>query len=671
MELSPKELKERAIEILRRRYEEQYAQLADIDERLEEYYLDLYNHSTTLKGDPEDWHNMNELLCAIKLLRLLRTYEFNHEKVREVIFDGEGEWRQDGRMWRHVKGGLRQPGRQQPQVYRWLPFQVFMLVSMYGPQTWIDTGNEAGTRDLLPTEREQDGTIWDLRRLCTHFIAFMPRKTNKTGFSAITNCEDFMRGDADAQVYCAANAQQQSKTLFQRTVDLIRQLDPQGRRIRFTATEVNWKPGQFRSATLQATSAGGKTKDGLFASRVSGDEYGSASYINNRSDMGELMNVLQSSMGPRREPMTVITTTAGNIKAGPFVDLLAQTKAELLRELDYDAGTDTPTVEGDRRMCLLLEPDRWDIEDEDHLLTAPNVRRKVNPALGIIVQNQFYDQAVIDARNDPQTRRETISKLFNVYCTDTVKEWIKPEEIRLLQQPMCIDDCLYQDGWDVFVGSDFSKGDDLNGNSYLAVRWNEQLQEVEFFADMDSYMSAEAIQESPYRALLEKWVAEGWLHSVPGKTFDPVVAVNRIIELSDKGLNFRAFGYDPYNAKTVVNAISQWLYDLELAPEQYIIPVRQNFATYNAPVAEFDYMVHRSLTNRQTGETEHCPMIHFSRNPMWPWQFGNAVLAESTDGMENHKPVKRTASAKVDNVQMLLSAIVLYDQSEWMDSRRK
>ena len=44
----------------------------------------------------------------------------------------------------------------------------------------------------------------------------------------------------------------------------------------------------------------------------------------------------------------------------------------------------------------------------------------------------------------------------------------------------------------------------------------------------------------------------------------------------------------------------------------------------------------------------------------------NIELAESTDGMGNLKPVKANSSAscKVDNVQMLLSALILHDAAD-------
>jgi phage terminase large subunit-like protein len=246
-----------------------------------------------------------------------------------------------------------------------------------------------------------------------------------------------------------------------------------------------------------------------------------------------------------------------------------------------------------------------------------------------------------------------------MYVTATMTEWLTPDEIRKLQLDMRIDDCVGDD-WVVFAGLDFSKGDDLNGVSYLAYNTSSG----DFFADMDSYMSEEAVDQSPLRELFLKWSSDGWLHVVPGSTFDPSWPVNRIIELSNKGVNFHSFLYDPYNAKIVMNALGQWVFDLGVEPKDVIIPARQNFATYNPVVNEFDYMVKRSSYDGEKQVAD--PMIHFSMNPLWPWEFGNCVLAESNDGMENRKPVKRqqSSSGKVDNVQMLLSALMGFDLAQ-------
>lgn len=658
------QLKQQALNMLWQQVASQRGMLTDIDIRLTEYYDDLCTPPEGVEGvegDCHPYHNMYEMLCALKFLRLLRQYDLNVELVHDVIYKYEGRWEQHGKMWRHVRGGVKHPGDRGDTYYRLRPFQVFILSAMFGPHVWIDTRAEAGTREMLPTEKEMEGTIWDWRRLCTEFTLYTPRKTAKTQLSAFVQFWFFMNADDNAECYCTANSADQSKILFGRTANLIRQLDPKEQRIRFTATQVNWKPGQFRSASLSALSAGGKTKDGTFAQLCSADEFGSAGYVNGKSDMGKLVSVIESSMAPRREPMTFISTTAGTIESGPFKDKLDGIHIDL--EGEVERGGENPDhtlmqVE-DRHMQLLLEPDAWEY-DEDILFELKTIRQKINPMLGIVCQHSFYDDEISKARKEPEKKNDVIAKDFNVYSASKVTEWLKADDIRAIQIDRRIDECTDEEGWIVFGGLDFSKGDDLNGTSYLAVN----LQTGEFFGDLDAYMSEDAVNRSPLRELFLKWAEEGWLHIVPGKTFDPSWPVNRIIELNNKGINFLMFGYDPYNAKIVINALSQWVFDLGLDPKQIIIPVRQNFATYNPAVNEFDYMVKRAIPHPD-GTYTPDPLIHLSKNPMWPWQFSNCVLQESGDGMGNRKPVKGGPdSAKIDNVQMLLSALLCYDINE-------
>lgn len=652
--------KGQAIEVLRRHFAEQREQLREIDSRLEQYFSDVCEHSSIEEGDENDRHNLYEVLGAVKFLRLLRTYEFNTQKVQKVISLREGKWRRtaDGH-WEYEGGGIKCPGTSGEKVYRWQPWQVMALSSVFGFKTWIDTRVNAGEREMLKTEKVSEGRIYDLRRLCTDFTAFLPRKTDKTGLSAYIQLWFFFFEDYNAEIYCCANAKSQAELLYNRTRQMMQQIDNTNR-LRKTATVCDWRQ-QYKgvhNSELRPLSAGGKTKDGMFAQLCCADEFGSSPYVKERSDMKALVDVVMSSTGPRREPLLFTTTTAGRITAGPFIDKLEALHRLLEKEIDYAYGIDSPELSGDRTLALLLEPDEWEKQDEQLLLSSRTVRRKVNPMLGLTVQHQSYDDEIAKARLSGDTG-EVISKYFNVYQSARTTEWLKAEQIRALQIERRIDECTEQEGWTVFAGMDFSKGDDLNGVSYLAMRWRED-GEAEFYADMDSYMSQEAVESSPIRELLRQWAERGWLHIVPGKTFDPSWPVNRIINLHHKGVNFLGFGYDPYNAKTVVNALGQWLFDIGVDPKQVISPVRQNFASYNSAVNEFDYMVKRA-----GADGEPRPMIRFSQNPMWPWQFSNTVLAVSNDGMENRKPVKgAAASAKVDNVQMLLSALILYDAAE-------
>lgn len=629
--------------------------LRHIDPRLLQYFDDI--------AEKPSLHNGYEILCAVKFLRLLRTYEFNERRVQQIIKLREGEWQQDERgRWHHVRGGIKCPGTDTAHVYRWQPFQVFVLASVFGFHTWFDTGVQAIDKpELLLTERErEDGMVEDFRRLCNYFVLYTPRKTDKTGMSAFIQVVFFLMGDYNSEIYCCANAEFQSRILYGRTRFMLKDADTK-QRFDMTSKAIQWKPKfhQVRNAMIMPLTAGGKTKDGPFAELVNWDELGSSPYTNGKSDMMNLVNVMRSSMGPRREGLTFGTTTAGTITSGPFIDMLAGLHQNLLLELKFDSGEETPTLSQDRQLCLLLEPDDWEKYDEELLLTSKDIRRKINPMLGITCQHQFYEDSISDMYNGKMTRGELFSKLFNVYSSNTVKGWLTPDDIRPLQIERRIDDCSRSYGWMVWAGFDFSKGDDLNGVSYLA--YNPRT--GEFFADMDSYMSEKAVNESPLRELLLKWAADGWLHIVPGQTFDPSWPVNRIIELDGKDVEFFGFGYDPFNAKMVINALSQWVFDIELDPKQMIVPVSQKFGNYSPAVKEFDYMVRRSRDDGM-GHQIPDPMIHFSQNPLWPWQFGNVMLQESNDGMENLKPVKRDANGKVDNVQMLLSALILYDAAE-------
>ena len=661
--MTPKE-KQQAIDQLREAVSRHHALLEDIEPRLAEYYDHLCQHTGTEKGDPDDLHNGYELLCALRLLRLLQTYPLNREKIDQVLYMGEGEWRRDGQgYWQHVEGGLGQPGRHGPEVYRWEPFQVFMIVAMYGPMAWIGTETYEGDRRPTDTERVNPTTreIEDLRRLCTRFILYGPRKINKSGFAAITNVEDFMFGDYDAQVVCTANSQEQSKILFNKTKDLLQQLDPvtgrkfNGKYLNYTATEVKFMAGKYRAAELIAIPAGGKMPDGKFASRSAEDEYGSAGYTNGRSDMGQTAAVIESSMGPRREPMTVITTTASLITSGPFMEMLEATHRLLLQELKYPTGEATPTLAEDRQMCLLLEPDEWEAEDEDYLLTSKSIRRKINPMLGKIVQHSFYDTQAAESRMDETKKRETIAKLFNVYRSGRITKWIKGEEVARLQVDRRIDDCTKDQGWVVFTGLDFSLGGDWNGPGWLAARRHPSGRGTEFFADCDVWISEEEYNDSPLHPLYEQWVKGGWMHVSPGKTFQPELFVGRLDELIKKGVQFMFFGYDKYKSKVPINVLKSYLQaTLGIQnPEPYVQVVSQLNSEFNGPTEDLYNIMFAPV-----------PFISYSSSPLWPFCFNNAML--EIDNRENKRPVKanQSASCKIDPIQCIIMALDLYERYE-------
>ena len=651
-----KEEKVKAYDLLVSKTQEMGEMLQNIEERLFDYYEDIALNI--------EYHNAYEILGALKFLRLLRTYELDIETFQDVIFKYEGRWEQYyGGYWHHIEGGLKHPGTTGPQFYRLQPFQVFVLASMFLLKVWINTESEGGTRDMLPTERARNGYIEDLRRLCTEFTLFTPRKTAKTQLSAFIQFWYFMSGDENAECYCCANASDQAKILFSRTKDLIHQMDPKERRIRFTASQVNWKPGQFRTASLTALSAGGKTKDGLFAQLCSADEYGSAAYVNGASDMGKLVSVVESSMGPRREPMTFISTTAGINTTGPFVDKLQGIRALLEHEIDPDAYHDLST---DRQMCLLLQPDDWEIQDTETLLTSKDVRRKVNPMLGVIVQHSFYEDEVAKARQNPEKMNEVICKLLNVYQGARVTKWLQGDQVRPRQCERRIMDCWASQGWRVFCGLDFGGTNDLWAAGYLAVNYQQQDPVNRFFFDVDLWITEKAFLESPNRPLYEMWVRDGWMHVCPGEVFSHEMAVNQIMYragYNERGelavppahqIDIRKFGYDPAQSIQPINTLKAWLQSLGIDPDglkSMVVPVPQTFVATNGVIQEVEYM----LLNAE-------PWLQLSANPAIPWMFQNCKIETSPNELQ--KVLKSGEHNKVDGIHALLDAVWLFDLNE-------
>lgn len=650
MEESPKERKAKAVGMLKAVTNDGLLdEFAQIDTRLAEYFASLRNHSAT--GD--DLHNYYEILSGLRFIRMFKTYEFDERKVRQVIRLREGEWKKEGGRWQHISGGLIQEGDRM-QVYRWEPFQVFILASVFGFKKWTNTEVRPYERELLPTEKVDGGWIWDLRRLCRDFTFFSPRKTDKTGMSAFIQVVFFLFEDSDGEEYCCANSSDQSKILYERTRGMVRQLDNNGQRIRQTATVCDWRPAyrNVRSTSIRPLTAGGKTKDGFRANLCCADEYGSAAWVKGRSDMKQLVDVIESSMGPRREPLTFTTTTAGTITDGPFVEKLASLHALLERETDYDLAQPSQKP-NDSTLCLLLEPDAWE-RDEETLLSSKALRKKINPMLGLIVQNSFYDEWVEKVRLDSTNMPEFTTKLMNVYRSAAAKEWISPEQVRKLQVPRRVTDCTSAGGWIIFVGMDFSLGDDLHALSYLCVRVNPVTGQKEFFADMDSWMTEHSLLNHPMKGVLKKWADDGWLHIVGGETLPPELPIGRIAEVAEiVDYNIWMFLYDPYKAKIPINALCEYVFSLGADPKSKVIPCRQNYATFNPLVLELDYMVKNDP-----------PLISFSKNPMWAWEAGNMILDTSTDGMENKKMRKRAPGSKIDNWVALAEALHGYDLVE-------
>ena len=236
-----------------------------------------------------------------------------------------------------------------------------------------------------------------------------------------------------------------------------------------------------------------------------------------------------------------------------------------------------------------------------------------------------------------------------------ITSWLSGDKIRPLQVAKRVTDHLYKDGWQTFVGLDFSHGDDLFAITYLSVDYKpSDTMEGRFFADCEAWVLESTMKESPNRALYELWVEQGWLKVCPGEVFNPDYAINDLMAKNQQGINMTYFGYDPAQSKQPINTLKAWLQSLGIdgaTIEQMVVSVAQTFMVFNGLIIDLESWI-----------LSPQPWLYFSESPLWPWCFGNAVIEESREG--NRKVLKATPTQKVDPVHALIDALYCFNLSE-------
>lgn len=634
--------------------------LPNYQERLDSIDGRLIDYITDALSEDGAHSNLYELLGIRKELRLMDSYELNRQRVCMVIRAIEGVW--DGNQWQ--KGGLKFDTPRGNMHVRLMPYQVWCIFGIYAFSTEVCMERAYTNQyDMLPTEFVRDGVVWDKRRLCSEAHIFQTRKSGKTEFgAAIDFVEVCFLGPANGQALICTNSREQSQIAYKAIKEFASQIDPAsinkggGKYFRVTANEMNWLPGQPRKGEIKVMSAGGKAKDGLYASIVHADEHGSASYVKNHSDMQTLVDVCVGSMGPRREKLLLHTTTAGNVNEGPYQIQLRAVENLLLAELTYPLGQIKRTAD-DKWFAFLLRLDPWEVEYDLDQLNDGNLFRKVNRSIGITVQPTWYRERLHDARKSDDTRKEVLTKDFNIWQTGRVTTWMTGDRIRPLQRKRNILDCKYEDGWNVFVGLDFSQGDDLFAISYLAVNYRQDHPLTgRFFADMEAWVLEETMRQSPNQKFYERLVEQGWLQVCPGEVFDSMLAISRLAQKQTAGVNMVLFGYDPAQNINPINNLKAWIQSLGIDIQSVVnmvIPVGQSAMVQNPRISELEDMI-------KSPEQ----WIEFSENPMWPWCFGNCGVELNSSDLRRIVKGGPNATAKIDPVAALVDALYCFDLSE-------
>jgi len=579
----------------------------------------LLDYVSEVRANP-DGHNLYEVLAVIKFFRLMDRYVFRPSKIQKFA-----------KMFESLKfSGL--DGR---RCYSLTPIQFFQFASILGFYRWERAGDAApGEKDSQSqTRKVESGSVYELRRLVRDAILFVPRKFSKTTSTASLAVNELFFGDANAQAYTAANSYPQAKICFDEIKKIMMQIDRKKQNFIFNRERVSWKLGNKmgKESFVECLTGGAETKDGLAASLVIFDEYAQARYTRDHSEGAELLEVLKSSMGTRKEPLTIIITTASRVQNGPFSFLLEEAKRVLREEYSDDS-----------QFASIFQPDAWEMDEEHFGLES--VWRKCNPHIGVTIQESWYSDKWEKAQHDPEGMIEFKTKMLNVFVNDTIQDWMPLRITRkLVDERFDIDAAVGRP--ETMCALDLSLCDDMSVvvyNSYIR-------SQRKFYIWLDAYVPEYCLDNHPNRELYRIWKELGFLKTCPGRVIDFNMIVNGILERNRK-LKILQIGYDAWKAKEVINALSAAIAKTA-NPDNILKAVPQTYGAFTSPVGSFELAVHSNPSR-----------VVFGPSPILPWCFDNCYVDE--DHMGNRKPVKRKANDKVDGAIATIMTFWLYNNFE-------
>ena len=270
----------------------------------------------------------------------------------------------------------------------------------------------------------------------------------------------------------------------------------------------------------------------------------------------------------------------------------------------------------------------WYKLDSVDEVADPDMWLKANPNLGKTVSYETYQLDVERAEKAPAARNDILAKRFGIpmegYTYYFSYEETLPHRKREFWQMPCA------------MGADLSLGDDFCSFAFMF-----PLSNGAFGVKTRNYITELTLKKLPLamRTKYEIFLQEGSLVVMPGTVLDLMEVYEDVYKhVDDCGYDVRAFGYDPYNARSFVE---RW--EREFGPFG-IEKVIQGARTESVPLGEL-----KKLSEER--------MLLFDEALM-TFAMGNCITLEDTNG--NRKLLKRRYDQKIDAVAAMMDAYIAF-----------
>ena len=520
---------------------------------------------------------------------------------------------------RHLEDRKREGTRGFP--YRFEANRASLIVEFFAELKHYK-GEWAGQQIILePWQAFTLGSVFGWIHPATGFRRFrksyneIPRKNGKSLMAAgVILYAAFFDHEPGAECYCAAMKRDQARIVWGDAKKLVQM---SGLKSRIQVNVGNLRR-EDTASKLEPLSADHDSMDGLNVHACVLDEYHA------QKDRG-IVDVIETAMGSRRQPLLFAITTAGSDALSPCGE-----------EHDYACKVLDRVVTDETFFAFMTNAD----EDDDPF--AVTTWKKANPNYDVSVKPDDLHALARKAKHMPSALAAFRQKRLNIWANASMP-WLNIERWRDGQSDWTADELVGRPCWG---GVDLSSKTDLSAFVLLfppatsTERWRLL---PWFFTPEDGIEDRGLEARAPYQL----WVEQGHLKTNSGNRIDQEVIKATILEAA-KRYDMQAIGFDPWNIGNLATDLQEPL------GEDRIIEVPQNITQLTEPSKEFEAEV-------------GAGRMDAARHPILTWNVANAVVMR--DSNDNIRPTKnpKRSRGRIDGVVATIIALKLSRAAEGDD----
>ncbi len=438
----------------------------------------------------------------------------------------------------------------------------------------------------------------DLRKYRTAYIQIGRKNGKSTLASALALYMLFADDERGSEIYSAAGDRQQAGIVHEIAKGMIVGNPELSNRAKvYRNSIINESKGNY----YQAISSDSKTKHGFNANCIIFDEL-------HTQPNRDLWDTLTTSVGSRRQPLTIAITTAGYDRNSICYEIYK-----------YAQQVESQAVKDETFYPCIFEAEM----DDD--ITDEEVWKKANPNYGISLKKNYME---IESQRavDVPSYQNTFKRLMLNIWTDSLAVWIPNNEWMECYQEF---DYSTLEGKECWAGLDLASTRDI---SALVLLFNI---DDKYVVLPHLFIPEENAKKRSERDGVDyvTWKNQGHIIATEGDVADYNFIKEKINELSKK-YRLQSIAYDRWNA-------SQLVIDLQNDGAN-MSPFGQGFVSMSAPTKELEKLI----IGKQ--------IIH-NDNPCMNWMLSNVAIQEDPAG--NIKIAKNKSKEKVDGFVALVMAL--------------